>query len=40
MTSSVKKKKKVKLDLLTDVDMLSITEKGIRDGICYVFIDK
>ena len=28
------KKKKVKLDLLTDIDTLTIVEKGIRDGIC------
>ena len=28
------KKTKVKLDLLTDIEMLSIVEKGSRDGIC------
>ena len=28
------KKTKVKLELLTDIDMLWIIEKGIRDGIC------
>ena len=34
MASSFKKVK-VKLDLLTDIDMLSITGKGIRGGICH-----
>ena len=29
------KKTKVKLDLLTDIDMLLIVEKGIRGGICH-----
>ena len=29
------KKTKVKLDLLTDTDMLLIVEKGIRGGICH-----
>ena len=29
------KKTKVKLDLLTDIDMLLMVEKGIREGIYY-----
>ena len=29
------KKTKVKLDLLTDIDMLLMEEKGIREGICH-----
>ena len=29
------KKTRVKLELLTDIDMLLIVEKGIRGGICY-----
>ena len=29
------KKKEVKLELLTDVDMLLIVEKGIREGLCH-----
>ena len=29
------KKAKVKLDLLTDINMLLIVEKGIRAGICH-----
>ena len=28
------KKTRVKLELLTDIDMLLIVEKGIRGGIC------
>ena len=28
-------KTKVTLDLLTDIDMLLIVEKGIRGGICH-----
>ena len=29
------KKTKIKLDLLTDIDMLSFVEKCIRGGICH-----
>ena len=32
---SASKNIKVKLDLLTDIDMLLIVEKGIRRGICH-----
>ena len=31
---AVLKKTKLKLDLLTDIDMLLMVEKGIRGGIC------
>ena len=34
MAGSFKKKNKVKLDLLTDIDMLLMGEKCIRVGIC------
>ena len=30
------KKTKVKLDFLTNIDMLLMTEKSIREGICHV----
>ena len=33
-TASLFKKKRVKLELLTDIDMLLIVEKGTRGGIC------
>ena len=33
LASSLKKKTKVKLELLTDIDMLLMVEKGIRGGI-------
>ena len=35
MTSSFKKKTKVKLGILTDIDKLLMVEKGIRGGICH-----
>ena len=31
------KKTKVKSDLLTDIDMLLMVERGIRRGICHYF---
>ena len=34
MTSSLKKRS-VKLDLWTDIDMLLIVEKGIKGGVCH-----
>ena len=34
MASSFKKEK-VKLDLLTDIDVLLMVEKDIREGICH-----
>ena len=34
MASSLKEAK-VKLDLLTNIDMLLMVEKGIRGGLCY-----
>ena len=33
------KKAEVKLELLTDIDMLLTVEKGIRGGICNTIID-
>ena len=32
---AVLKKTKIKLDLLNDIDMLLMIEKGIREGICH-----
>ena len=32
---AVLKKTKVKLDILTDIDMLFMVEKGIRGGTCH-----
>ena len=33
------KKSKVKLDLLTDIDMLLMVEKGVREGKSHIFVD-
>ena len=35
MASLYKKKTGIKLELLTDLDMLLMVEKGIRRGICH-----
>ena len=37
---AVLKKAEVKLELLTDIDMLLIVEKVIREGICNTFINR
>ena len=33
------KKTKVKLDLLSDINMLLMVQKGIRGGVCHSIID-
>ena len=33
------RKTKLKLDLLADIDMLLMVEKGLRGRICMLFID-
>ena len=38
MTSSLKKDQRI-LDLLTDIDMFLMVQKGIREGICKLFIN-
>ena len=35
MAGSFKKKTKVKLDLLADIDMLLMIKKGIRRNVCH-----
>ena len=35
MASNLKKETKVKLDFLTDIDILLMLEEGIRGGICH-----
>ena len=35
MATIFKKKTEIKLELLTDVDMLLIVAKGIRGGMCH-----
>ena len=35
---AVLKKTKVKLDLLTDIDMLLMVEKGTRGGTCCLYL--
>ena len=37
MATSIKKKKKVKLDLLINIGLLLMVEKGIRGGICHAY---
>ena len=34
--TSISKKKYIKLELLTDYDMLLMVEEGIRGGICHL----
>ena len=36
MGSSLTKKNEVRLDHLTEIDMLLMVKKGIRGGICHV----
>ena len=35
MSSSFKKETEVKLEILTDYDMLLMVEKGVKGGICH-----
>ena len=35
MASNLKKETKVKLDFLTDIDILLMLEEGMRGGICH-----
>ena len=35
MSSSFKKETEVKLEILTDNDMLLMVEKGVKGGICH-----
>ena len=39
MSRNFKKTKKVKLDLLTQIDMLLMIEKEIREEYVFLFID-
>ena len=36
--ASILKRAEVKLELLTDIDMLLMFEKGTRGGICHEYI--
>ena len=36
MASVLRRKTEVEVELLTDIDMLLMVEKGIRSGICHI----
>ena len=38
MASLFKKKSRINLELINDIDMLLMVEKGIRGGLCHAII--